>query len=210
MTRVFLAIFGLLTVGNWVDAQSSVSPQTPVTVGKTATEADRQVLEALLLSLATDTEFPVPAKPERPNMVLHRRTPKMISAVVNTAQVMYETDRRVLPKDAWDDLVRRNEVRLDPRTREVHYEGLGFDSRITVGNAFPGPEAPFIGKSFEEVFPEARGWVEAWVPGFSKDRRTAVIRARVGPTEKPAMLTAIMKQDRGKWVVLWRRYCLYN
>jgi hypothetical protein len=199
---VFLIQAGL-SQGTGITAQAKAS-------GKRATDADRQVLETLLLEIATDPTFPPPATPEKPHIVLHRRTPKMIEPVISASEVSYETGARVLPKDAWDDLVRRNAIRLDPRSREISYEGLAFDEMIQVGNAFPGPEPPFIGKTFEEVFPRARGWVEAWVPGFSKDGRTAVVRARIGPIEKRAMLTAILNRHGDKWAVTWKKYSVYN
>jgi len=192
--------------------QTSAPATNPSIVqkGKFATDLDRQVLEALLLTVSADKYYPPPASTDKTQIVLHRRTPKMIEPVINTVRVSYDTGGLVLPKDAWDDLVRRNAVRLDPRSREVHYEGLNFTPSIQVGNAFPGPEPPFLGKTFEEVFPQARGWVEAWVPGYSKDGKTAVVKANVGPTDKVAVLTAILKLQQGKWAVVWHRYSVYN
>ena len=187
------------------------SPAAPIQVkGKFATDLDRQVLEALLLAVEADNDYPPPASADKKVIVLHRRTPKLIEPVIDTFRLNYDTGGRVLPKDAWDDLVRRNTVRLDKHSREVSYEGLSFNPSIQVGNAFPGPEPPFLGKTFDEVFPQARGWVEAWVPGYSKDQKTAVVRANVGPTDKVATLTAILKLQEGKWAVVWHRYSVYN
>jgi hypothetical protein len=177
--------------------------------GKFATDRDRVVLEALLLSVLADREFPPPASAEMPQIVLHRRTPKIVEPIINTMQVNFECGGKVMPKDAWDDLERRNVVRLDPNARLISYEGLQFDPRIQIGNVFPGPESTFVGKTFEEVFPQARGWVEAYVPGFSKDGKTAVVRGRIGPSDKRAMLSAILNVKAEKWVVIWRRYCVY-
>jgi len=174
--------------------------------GKYASDVDRQVLQALLLDVYADPEFPPAAKPDKTTIVLHERTPDLIDPVINTAQVMADTGGRVLPKDAWDDLVERNEIRRDKNSRVILYDGLNFDSRIQVGNCFPGPQPPFLGKTFEEVFPTGRGWVDAWVPGYSKDGKTAVVRARIGPTEKWSTLTAILTQKDGNWIVSWKRY----
>ena len=178
--------------------------------GKFATERDKLVLEVLLAAVAADTEFPPPSSDAKTQIVLHRRTPKKVEPIINAFQVNYETGGRVLPKDAWDDLERRNVVRLDPNARLISYENLAFPEGIQVANAFPSAEGIFIGKTFEEVYPQARGWVEAYVPGFSKDGKTAVVRARVGPSEKRAMLTAILRLQGGNWVVAWKRYCIYT
>ena len=211
MVRILAAVVTALTLSCVVLAQGPVESSTKAQpIGKQASDLDRQVLQALLLTVRTDPGFPAPAKNEKSAIVLHQRTPKLIDPIVNAAQLSYETGGRVLPKDAWDDLVRRNLIRLSPDSRIISYEGLNFDSSIQVGNAFPGPEPPFLGKTFEDVFPQARGWVEAWVPGYSKDGKTAIVRARVGPTEKWATLTAIMKLQQGKWTVAWKKYSIYN
>lgn len=210
MKRFFAMIIAFAIVSQGAFSQPTPSAPAPQVKGKHASDADRRVLEALLLVVLEDAEYPPPVATDKPQIVLHRRTPKRIEPIISTWQVTYDTGGKEMPKDAWDDLVRRNVVRLDPNSREIHYEDLPFDSRVQVANAFPGPETPFLGKSFEEVFPQARGWVEAWVPGYSKDGKTAVIRARIGPTAKPATLTAIMKKVDGKWAVAWHKYTVYN
>ncbi len=182
----------------------------PLTAEKIAGAPDRDVLEALLLAVASDKDFPAPASPDKNLIVLHERNPKSVEPLINAAQVSYETGQKDLPKDAWDDLVRRNVIRQNLSSRPIFYEGMQFDPKIQVGNAFPGPEPPFIGKTFEEVYPTARGWVSAWVPGFSKDGKTAIVRAQIGPSAHMATLTAILKQIAGKWSVTWRKYSVYT
>jgi hypothetical protein len=215
-TLVASAIAGL-TIGQTSFAQGTPPPvgATPAQAsipakGKFATETDRQVIETLLLSLVDDKEFPAPMVADKTFIALHRRTPKGIKPLIDQAEVSYDTGAKAMPKDAWDDLVRRNVARLDPNAREIHYEGLQFDPRIQVGNAFPGPEPPFLGKTFEDVFPKARAWVEAYVPGYSKDGKTAIVRARFGPAGHLATLTAILNLQGGKWNVVWRRFSVYQ
>jgi hypothetical protein len=185
-------------------------PSPPQARGKFATDKDRLVLETLLLHMLGDDEFPPAAADTKTKIVLHRRTPKEVKAIVDVMQINYETGGHVLPNDAWNDLKRRNVVRLAPGARLISYENLQFEPRIEIGNAFPGPESTFLGKTFEEAFPAARGWLEAYIPGYSKDGKTAVVRGRIGPTEKRAMVTAILESQRGKWQVSWLHYCLYH
>lgn len=212
LTSIFAAMAFLASIcaPAQPQTQSRAQPLLPPPAGKHATVSDRDVLEALLLSVASDQEFPAPAAPEKPIIVLHRRNPESVEPLINASMVSFETGRKDLPKDAWDDLVRRNVIRLNPSSRQISYEGLQFDPKIQVGNAFPEPKPPFAGKTFEEVFPNARGWVSAWVPGYSKDGRTAVVRAQIGPAGHMATMTAILKNEGGKWAVVWRKYSVYT
>jgi hypothetical protein len=192
------------------DAPESRSQPIAPPMGKTASGPDRDVLEALLLTVVEDKDFPPPASGDKGVIVLHERNPKSVDSLINASQVSFETGGKDLPKDAWDDLIRRNVIRQNPNSRQITYKGLQFDPKIQVGNAFPGPEPPFVGKTFEDVYPSARGWISAWVPGYSKDGHTAVVRAQVGPCDHLATLTAILKQLNGKWVVIWRKYSVYS
>ena len=57
--------------------------------------------------------------------------------------------------------------------------------------------------SFEDAHPKARGWLEAYLPGYSKDGTRAVVRAGVGPWAHAAMLTAVLEKRGDKWTVVW-------
>ncbi len=57
--------------------------------------------------------------------------------------------------------------------------------------------------SFADAHPKARGWLEAYLPGYSADGNRAVVRAGVGPWAHAAMLTAVLEKRGGKWVVVW-------
>lgn len=189
---------------------SAAQPMGTTAHRKVASDVDRQVLQALLLALAEDKEFPAPEDASKPIMVLHFRNPELSEPLVNAAQVSSDTGGKVLPHDAWNDLVRRNVVRRDPKTREVYYEGLPFDPKIAVGNAFPEPPPPLQGKTFQEENPDARGFVAAWLPGYSADGNTAVVRARVGPVKRLANLTAILRKQGDRWAVVWRKISVYS
>ena len=205
VVAVLAGVHGLAQEGS----DSRAQPINPPAM-KLASSPDRDVLEALLLSVVTDKQFPPPERGDKGTIVLNERNPKSVEPLINASEVNYETGRKDLPKDAWDDLVRRNVIRQNPNSRQISYQGLQFDPKIQVGNAFPGPEPPYIGKTFEDVYPTARGWICAWVPGYSKDGKTAVVRAQVGPVTHVATLTAILRELNGKWIVIWRRYSVYS
>ena len=214
--KPFIAVFALAVAvpSSQALAQTAETRAQPIAsesvAGKHADVQDQAVLEALLLSVCADKDFPAPPADDKSEIILHERNPETIEQIINVSEVSFDTGHKDLPKDAWDDMIRRNVVRLSPNSREISYAGLQFDPKIQVANAFPGPKPPFQGKSFEEVYPTARGWVSAWVPGFSKDHRTAVVRAQVGPAGHFATMTAILKRQSDKWVVVWRRYSVYS
>lgn len=198
-----------LTTPSPAQQSSAGQPLAPAAHRKVASDIDREVLETLLLSVAEDKEFPAPQDPAKGAVVLHLRNPDLSEPLVNAAEVALDTGGKVLPHDAWNDLIRRNVIRRDPKTREVYYEGLDFDSKIVVGDAYPEPPPPLQGKTFREVYPQARGFVAAWLPGYSEDGKTAVVRARVGPVKRLATLTAILRKQGDRWAVVWRKYNVY-
>ena len=53
-------------------------------------------------------------------------------------------------------------------------------------------------KSFWESYPNARGFVRAYLPGYSEDANQALVRAGVGPSAHGAMLTALMEKQGEK------------
>ena len=57
--------------------------------------------------------------------------------------------------------------------------------------------------------PKARGWVHAYLPGYSKDGSRAIVRAGVGPSAHGATLTALLEKRGDKWVVKWHYIAFY-
>src|SRR5438477_12387986 len=80
--------------------QSRAQPIAP-SAGKRASLPDRDVLEALLLNVAADKDFPAPAVPEKPVIVLHQRNPESVGKLINMSEVSSEKERMDLPNDAW-------------------------------------------------------------------------------------------------------------
>jgi hypothetical protein len=58
--------------------------------------------------------------------------------------------------------------------------------------------------TFRQKHPEAGGYVQAWLPGYSKDGQSAVIRAFIGPTFHSTTVTYGVAKDKGRWAVVWR------
>ena len=88
------------------------------------------------------------------------------------------------------------------RSGFLSYKGLKFASSIVTANLSKvWKRRPF--GSFEGTYPKARGWLEAYLPGYSTDGTQAVVRAGVGPWVHGAMLTAVLAKRGDKWTVIW-------
>ena len=163
-------------------------------------ERDRQVLQTLLLHLLSDAKFDMTRiPPAGATIVLHTRTPEKTGFLMS-GQIRSDLGSRTLPIDAENDLRRRNaptDAKPDMYDSvTAFYTNLTFAAGIEVTNLTD----PF---RFEGTHPKARGWLEAYLPGYSKDGTLAVVRAGVGPWAHAAMLTAVLQKTGDKWVVKW-------
>jgi len=170
-------------------------------------ERDRQVLEILLLHLLTDSKFDMTrVSTGGAIIVLHSRTPEKTGFLMSH-QIRSEIDHRTLPSDAESDLRRRNTpADAKPDTYDsvtAFYTNLTFAAGIVVTNLTEIWKGRRSFASFEDAYPKARGWLEAYLPGYSKDGTRAVVRAGVGPWAHAAMLTAVLEKRGDKWTVLW-------
>ncbi len=106
---------------------------------------------------------------------------------------------KLVPPDIIADLQRRNPgeslslANLKPRNANIVVEDLS-DKKESE-----------LEYEFNEKYPDARGYVKAWLPGFSKDGNTAVVRVRFGPSAHGATATYMLIKQDGRWRVKWRR-----
>ncbi|HUS35628.1 MAG TPA: hypothetical protein VM680_09785 [Verrucomicrobiae bacterium] len=139
-------------------------------------------------------------------IVLHTRTPEKIG-FLGHEQIQGELDGRKLPRDAETDLRRRNTPQgSKPDSYDavpVSYTNLTFSAGIVVTNLNEMMEGRRRFRSFEKAQPNARGWLEAYLPGYSKDGNVAVVRAGAGPWAHAAMLTAVLEKRGTEWKVKW-------
>jgi hypothetical protein len=175
--------------------------------GAAPDERDRQVLETLLLHLLADVKFDLAGRPAKgATIVLHIRTP-VKTGFLMSHQIRGELDKRPLPSEAESDLRRRNTpADAKPDTYDsvaASYTGLTFTPGIVVTNLTQVWQQRRSLRSFEDAHSKARGWLEAYLPGYTKEGTVAVVRAGVGPSAHGAMLTAVLEQRGGKWVVKW-------
>jgi hypothetical protein len=194
--RQFRYLFLLCTACASVLPVSAASPD----------ERDRQVLEALLLHLLSDSKFDMTqASKNGATIILHTRTPEKTGFLM-PHQIRAEIEGRKLPSDAESDMRRRNTpADGKPDTYDsvaAWYTNLTFAARIVVTNLTQIWQGRSL-SSFEDAHPKARGWLEAYLPGYSADGTRAVVRAGVGPWAHAAMLTAVLERRSEKWTVVW-------
>jgi len=179
----------------------------PLAWGATPTapdERDHQVLETLLLHLLADTKFDVTQVPTNgASILLHVRNPDKTGFLM-AGQIRGDIGSHTLPSDAENDMRRRNtSPDAKPDTHDsapASYTNLTFAAGIVVTDL---TETWKQRNSFRETHPKARGWLEAYLPGYSADGNSAVVRAAVGPWAHAAMLTAVLEKSGDKWVVKW-------
>ncbi len=176
-------------------------------------ERDHQVLETLLLHLLNDPKLALTRVPTNgATIVLHARTPQKIGFLMSV-QIHSDLGNRTLPDDTERDLRRRNTpADAKPNSYDAvaaFYTNHAFAGGIVVTNLSEVWQGRRWFRSFEDAHPRARGWLEAYLPGYSKDGTHAVVRAAVGPWAHGAMLTAVLKKRGDKWVVKWYDIAFY-
>jgi hypothetical protein len=160
-----------------------------------------------LLHLLADSKFDMTrVSPNGATIVLHTHTPEGTGFLMSH-QIRSEIDPRTLPSDAESDLRRRNTpAHAKPDTYDsvtVSYTNLPFATGIVVADLTEVWKGRRSLTSFADTHPKARGWLEAYLPGYSKDGTRAVVRAGVGPWAHAAMLTAVLEKRGDKWAVVW-------
>ena len=195
----------------------------PMQPAEAVSAEDLAVLDAALSHLAADAEFePGNAFITGRRLILHSSTLGG-SAYVRRDQVGADSREGNLPQDALRDLERRNNGPL------VQVSGMTFSSVRRAGAAlgawsptspnvtledldrFPTKPRSFVfEEALKKAHPEAKAYVRAALPGYSADRRQAVVRLAFGPSAHGAMATYLLTKDAaGSWTVTWRKFCYY-
>ena len=175
-------------------------------------QRDRDVLQAVLLRLLTDSEFNMTrASSNAAVIVLHSRTSQK-TGFLQTHQMRSDIGKHTLPKEAEKDLQERNSPRNPrPDTYDAinsSFANFPFATNILVAD-LTGKMGSLLYREFRKAYPNACGWVEAYLPGYSKDGRTAVVRALVGPWTHAASVTAVLEKSGEKWNVKWHHIAFY-
>jgi hypothetical protein len=177
-------------------------------------QRDRDVLNALLIHLCSDVGFDLTkVSTNHAQILLHYRTPGKTGSLT-TDQIQSDLRTNSLPVDAEDNLRKRNGLNVekpgDYETVAALFGNVKFSPAIVVTNLHNWRIEPQILKSgFNKTFPNDRGWLEAYLPGYSNDGNQAVVRATIGPWVHGASLTALMEKREIGWIVKWYKIAYY-
>ncbi len=164
---------------------------------------DGVVFTAVLEALLDDPEFrSVPSRNPGGKLVVCDLTPGL-SWYITIGQLSVELrDRPEMPVELYNRLKARNR-------RKIELSGI-VSGRVLLASA-PGvlKEKPWREEAFEQAYPEARGFVGFWLPAYSSDASTALVRFTFGPTPHGACGTVFLEKRRGVWTVAWRKYAYY-
>ncbi|MBL8518304.1 MAG: hypothetical protein JNM76_15195 [Betaproteobacteria bacterium] len=172
-----------------------------------ANERDRQVLEALFSHMLRDPKFSfTEPTSKQPQIVLHTRTP-IGTVFLSPNQISADSGRRTLSEELVAALRRRNtpdKLGSDPyESVGASYGGLSFSSNIVVSDVTHVRKQQLEFSAFKKAYPRARGWLEVFLPGYSRDGDRAMVRAFAGPSPHGAVLTAELRNLDGRWFVDW-------
>jgi hypothetical protein len=173
-------------------------------------ERDRQVLEAALLHLLAQDDFTFARKPAAADdiIVLLPRSPQKRGFLL-PGQIASDL-RDVKDVKVPDDLVRNLQKRNTPPNAKpnnydavaVSYAGLNFSPRIAIDET---DEDGMV----RAKHPKARGWAEAFLPAYSTDGNTALLRCIIGPSPHGATATILLEKTAKGWVVKWHDFAWY-
>jgi hypothetical protein len=63
---------------------------------------------------------------------------------------------------------------------------------------------------FLNAFPAAQGYVQAYLPGYSHDRKTALFAFRFGPVPHSVMGFCLLNRIDGRWKVRWTQFLYFH
>jgi hypothetical protein len=163
---------------------------------------DHEIFDVVLLDLIADPEFHTATGAggvKASRIVMGDTTAGWISPEVLESD-SYST-KRTIPPDIRDDLMRRN-----PRHRRYVLAQYHPSSPNILMRDLRRVEQDL---GFSAQFPDARGYVNPQLPGYSRDGLTACFRFGFGPTVHGAVGLYLLKKVNGRWEIVWKYFGYY-
>ncbi|MFZ4508167.1 MAG: hypothetical protein ACOYON_10790 [Fimbriimonas sp.] len=168
---------------------------------------DEEVIEAMLLDFLRD-----PAKEANilgRGMELVLMLPKSPGKMGMLYQDQFESEfgKKGPPPALVRALYERNKGRKDPDAKVTDFSKMRLDKRIVLGEFSLG----FRNKTDANAKLESRakGVFQCYAPGYSEDKKTALVRAWVGPSSHGAMATYVLERSANGWVIKWRQFSFF-
>jgi hypothetical protein len=178
---------------------------------RSLTEDDYRILEVVLLDATSSRAFLLadPAGKKTKVVLDEKSAGSSDTFLLSDGQLHTDGhDRRphIIAMDIRENLRRRNSGDAaslrgyTPSSPKVLVQDL-MGLRVTESY---WPREMYPAEKFREKYPDARGFLRTWLPGYSKDRKTAVLQAWFGPTPHGAWLTYMLEKKEDRWTVVWR------
>lgn len=208
-------LFGNLMLFLLVAAFSIAMPAA----GNQPDDRDRQVLNSLFSHLLVDSSYNLVdyddlarTSAKKTKLVLHLRTPQG-TGFLSANQINSDLRRRALPAGSEESLRRRN---TQPNLKSTSFAAINasfknmkFGPDVVIADLEKIQKDRLSYTAFKKAYPSAKGWIEAYLPGYSSDGNSAVVRAFTGPTAHDATITAVLEKNAGTWVVRWYHVAHY-
>jgi hypothetical protein len=191
-----LLLFLLIVVAS---ARPAVAEPPDATNAPVASSTDYEVIELVLLDLIDYKEF-------RPESDLDGKKTKIVLSDLTRggpagllAQEASKPEWNI-SEEALVDLLHRN-----PKRPVSLAEFVPTNERILVKNL----NNINLRHDFRKTYPDARGYVKTWLPGYSKDGLEAAVVVSFGPRAHAATAVYWLVRDDGQWKVKRRKTKYY-
>jgi hypothetical protein len=177
----------------------------PAVSAVSITDEDCIVLGVALSDVASCDDFPCGhrASPS-PVVILHHQS------IGESFYIGYQFDgelkqqNRCVPDDTLTDLRRRNMGLASLSSCMFSARGL------IVADLTEIFKSDYTDEALEWKYPDAIAYVRVWLPGYSEDGRTAVVRFMFGPEPHGATGSYMLVKEGDGWKVKWRFFLYYT
>jgi hypothetical protein len=162
---------------------------------------DRAVLQTVLTNLLSNPQVALFLKKKNPHteLVFVSRTPRILLPPKDEIQ---KEVRKVLGGE-FQNLVSRNSK--DRKPKQASFDGIKLSPKFILVDSDEMND-----ENFETKYPNARGWIQAWLPGYSDDGTHAIVRARKGVAPFGAAVTASLDKKGEEWSIAWIKIAYWS
>ena len=160
------------------------------------TATDRTILRLVISDWFKDPESEGEVWPARTNGLLVVFAPS--DTFTYAVQIAVDASPRVIPADVMTSFTNRNAHAFDIRSVHPIGEGVKIVERY---------ERYWI--DFEKAYPDAKGYADISVPGFSFSGDQAVVRLSGGPSHHGFTCTYFLERKHDACVIKWKKTAYY-
>jgi hypothetical protein len=201
----FVVVMLAAAIAWWTRERWTNDPNGPTSHQLVALDHDvlSKVLDDLVSYNGDDSPLAGRDLPPRP-IVFATTT---IQHATTIDEVLYRSEFEVWEKLSAAQVVASQEAAANLVIRTLNHDSIGnlemHDKRVRIQEFRPTPVRNPVPESLDDRP------IQAWPPGYSKDRRLAVIRLIIPWNIHHVEATYLLWQDQGKWIVCLRQFAYY-